>query len=151
MARVNASGIFLVRKDGKLLICHPTGHATSFWSIPKGKVEQGESFVDAAFRETWEETNLDLSASKNLRRLEPVIYTHKKKMLHPFLFLESENLEVEWNNCEIKCNSNVPSDRGNFPEMDAYKFVTLDEAKGLLHYTQVACLAEIKKLFDDHD
>ena len=148
MAKIIAAGIFLVRKDGKLLVCHPTNHKPDFWSIPKGKVEEGESFVNAAIRETFEETNIELSECKNLRRLEPVTYTHKKKMLHPFLLLERENVEYDWGAFELKCNSCVPLDRGGFPEMDEYKWVTIEEARPLLHITQVACLDEIKRLFD---
>jgi predicted NUDIX family NTP pyrophosphohydrolase len=45
----------------------------------------------------------------------------------------------------------VPEDRGGFPEMDDYKWVTLDEAAVMLHETQVACLNEIKHLFNEHN
>ena len=44
-------------------------------------------------------------------------------------------------------NSNVPEERGDFPEMDDYKWVTIDEARGLIHETQVACLDKVKQLF----
>lgn len=151
MAKVNASGIFLVRKDGKLLVCHPTNHKPDFWSIPKGKVEEGESLLAGAIRETFEETNIELSKCKNLRQLDAVTYSHKKKTLHPFLVLERENVEYDWNAFDIKCNSNVPADRGGFPEMDDYKWVSLEEAKSLLHITQVACINEIERLYNAHD
>jgi predicted NUDIX family NTP pyrophosphohydrolase len=48
-----------------------------------------------------------------------------------------------------QCNSNVPEERGGFPEMDDYKWVTLDEAATMLHETQTACLPEIKRLFNE--
>jgi 8-oxo-dGTP pyrophosphatase MutT (NUDIX family) len=146
MAKTVAAGIFLVRKDGKLLVCHPTNHDPNFWSIPKGKVEDGEHFIDAAIRETYEETNITLSFARNIRPLEPVNYKHGKKILHPFVVFEFENLGLAWKSFEIKCNSNVPEDRGGFPEMDAYKWVSLEEAKTLLHSTQVACLDVIEKM-----
>jgi len=47
----------------------------------------------------------------------------------------------------LQCNSNVPEDRGGFPEMDGYDWVTIDEARKLLHPTQVACLDKVKQLF----
>jgi len=47
---------------------------------------------------------------------------------------------------DLKCNSNVPEDRGGFPEMDDYKWVSIDEARNLLHPTQVACLDKIVEL-----
>ena len=151
MGKITAAGVFIVRKDGKLLICHPTNHAENFFSIPKGKVEKGETFVEAAFRETYEETNLDLRGNDNFYTfgLSKVTYSHKKKVLHPFLCVEVEDSTFDWGSVEIKCNSNVPKDRGGFPEMDGYRWVTLDEAKDLLHPTQVACLPKLNEIINE--
>lgn len=152
MAKTIAAGIFIVKKDGKLLICHPTNHAPDFWSIPKGKVEEGESMIDGALRETFEETNIDLAVAIDfsIHELEPVNYGHKKKILHPFLFLETMDSFINWEEQLIKCNSNVPEERGGFPEMDDYKWVTIDEARNLIHETQVACLDKVETIFNEH-
>lgn len=146
MAKVIAAGIFLVNKDNKLLVCHPTNHALDFWSIPKGKVEDGEMILNGAIRETLEETNIDLSSVVGLKQLESVTYKHKKKVIHPFLCWEPAVTGLNWFTFDIKCNSFVPLERGGFPEMDDYKWVTLDEAEKLLHETQVMCLSEIKQI-----
>lgn len=148
MAREHASGIFILRKDKKLLICHPTNHAVDFFSIPKGKVEVGETMIDAAIRETFEETNIRLKYSDDfiIYTLNSVGYRSGKKTLHPFLFKEKSNSTFDWANTEIKCNSNVPDERGGFPEMDGYQWVTLDEAKKLLHETQVNAILEIEDI-----
>jgi 8-oxo-dGTP pyrophosphatase MutT (NUDIX family) len=45
------------------------------WSLPKGKLDKGESFEDAALREVWEETGL---RCRLLQELEPVRYTDGK-------------------------------------------------------------------------
>jgi 8-oxo-dGTP pyrophosphatase MutT (NUDIX family) len=146
MAKTIAAGIFMVRKDGRVLVCHPTNHKPDFWSIPKGKVEEGEDLIDAAIRETYEESNIDLSECKGIRALEVVNYSHKKKILHPFLVLERNNSNLDWDSFDLKCNSFVPEDRGGFPEMDSWKFVSIEEARNLLHYTQVYCLNEIERI-----
>lgn len=150
MAKTIASGIFIVRKDNKLLIAHPTNHKPDFWSIPKGKVEDNETFLDAALRETYEETNLDLSDSSSFKihTLPSVNYSHKKKMIYPFLFLEKEDSSFDWDSIELKCNSNVPKERGGFPEIDDFKWVTLDEARNVLHATQVECIDKILKIIE---
>jgi len=151
MVKTIASGLFIVRKDKKLLICHPTNHPANTYSIPKGKVEDDEIFLEAAFRETYEETNFDLNGSTDftIYPLSSVNYKHKKKMLYPFLVLENKKSKFDWDSVELKCNSNVPKDRGGFPEMDGYKWVSLDEAEDLLHDTQVKCLPKIKEIISE--
>lgn len=148
MAKVIAAGIFIGRNNGKILICHPTNHEPDVWSIPKGKVEDGETLLEAALRETFEETNVYLASNDNfiVYNLPPKTYRHKKKMIHPYLFLETQDSEMDWDKQVIQCNSNVPDERGGFPEMDEYKWATIEEARELLHETQVACLDEIRDI-----
>jgi len=144
--KVTAAGIFIINKEGRLLVCHPTNHKPDFWSIPKGKVETLETPKDGAIRETFEETNIDLSVYQDkLIQLDTVLYSHKKKELVPFILFEADCDGLDLSKCDIKCNSNVPSDRGGFPEMDDFQFVSLEDAKLLLHETQVACLDKITK------
>jgi 8-oxo-dGTP pyrophosphatase MutT (NUDIX family) len=147
---VKSAGIFIVRKDGKVLICHPTNAESDEWSIPKGKVEEDETFIEAAIRETYEETNINLKKNYDfvIHMFKPVMYKHGMKTLYPFLFHEKEDSNFDWDNIEIKCNSNVPEERGGFPEMDDFMFVSLDKAKKYLHSTQVACLGKIKEIIE---
>lgn len=146
MSKVLAAGIFLVNKDNELLICHPTNHPITFWSIPKGKVEDGEEIIDAAIRETYEECNVNLTNANSLITLGIVTYTHKKKALQSYLCLETKNPKIDFDSFDLKCNSNVPEDRGGFPEMDDYMWVSFEDAKDLLHYTQVASLEKIEEI-----
>ena len=151
MAKTLAAGIFLVRKDGTLLVCHPTNHKADFWSIPKGKLDDNETALAAAIRETFEESNISLIFNeKNLIALEPVNYSHKKKMLYPFLFLESMSENLDWTQFDVKCNSNVSIERGGFPEMDDFKWIPIEEARPLLHETQAACLDKIKSFYESN-
>ena len=145
---IKSAGIFIVRKDGKLLICHPTKDETDNWSIPKGKVEDGESFIDAAIRETYEETNIDLTKHYDfaIHKFKPVMYKHGKKTLYPFLFHEKDESNFNWDDVDLKCNSNVPEHIGGYPEMDDYAFVSLDKAMDCLHDTQASCLDKIKEI-----
>jgi 8-oxo-dGTP pyrophosphatase MutT (NUDIX family) len=151
MGKTLASGLFIVKKDKKLLICHPTNRNPNKYSIPKGRVEDDEIFIEAAFRETYEETNLDLNGSTDftIYPLNSVEYKKKNKILYPFLFLENEDSKFDWDSVELKCNSNVPEKIGGFPEMDGYRWVTLDEAENLIHETQVRCLPRIKEIMGE--
>jgi ADP-ribose pyrophosphatase YjhB (NUDIX family) len=148
MSKITAAGVFLINKSNKLLICHPTQHPSNVWSIPKGKVEALETFANACIRETFEETNIDISDYKDkMIMLDSVNYSHRKKMLIPFVLFETECEYLDLSLITIQCNSNVPEERGGFPEMDEYKWVTVDDARLLLHETQVACLDKVKQLF----
>jgi 8-oxo-dGTP pyrophosphatase MutT (NUDIX family) len=149
MSKTIAAGVFLVKKNGTVLICHPTNHHADFWSIPKGKLDEGETALAAAIRECFEESNISLLFNeKNMIALEPVNYGHKKKMIYPFVALESRTENLDWDKFDVKCNSNVPLDRGGFPEMDDFKWVSFEEASSLLHETQVACLDKVKAFYE---
>lgn len=147
---VTSAGIFLVNKEGKILIGHPTNHDPNFWSIPKGKIDKGESAFEAAVRETWEESNVDVSTATIYHELDKRNYKSKKKRLKPFVILESENPELDLETVELKCNTNVPEKMGGFPEMDDFKWVTIDEARELLHESQVRCLDDVAEIYNEN-
>jgi 8-oxo-dGTP pyrophosphatase MutT (NUDIX family) len=151
MGKVTTCGVFIINKNNEVLICHPTRHPQTEWSIPKGKIEKGEDFVDAAIRETFEETNVDLTHVSSIIKLDSQLYNHKKKVLQPFLVLELKNPNIDFNSFEFKCNSNVPEERGGFPEMDDFKWVTIESARELLHYTQSNCLDKILEIMKIED
>ena len=149
MSKVKAAGLFLVNKDRKILVGHPTRHDPKFWSIPKGKIDGDETPLQAAIRETYEESNVKLFADlHDFVELGTMVYRHKKKDITFFAHFERE--KDNWNNLTIMCNSNVPEERGGFPEMDAFKWVTLEEARDILHETQVAVLDLLEEKTDDH-
>jgi 8-oxo-dGTP diphosphatase len=52
---VRAAGGVIVR-DGRVLLVHRPKYGD--WTLPKGKLEEGESWEDAALREVAEETGL---------------------------------------------------------------------------------------------
>lgn len=142
------SGIFLFNNDNKFLIEHPTYHSPKFWSIPKGMIDEGESEFDAAIRETIEETSLDITKIKYsiIKQLPDYLFKSKKKTLVSFVLRTSENLY----NFPYKCESMVTFTRGKklkkpFPEVDKFKWATIDEAYPLLHETQKRALDFIKE------
>lgn len=140
-----SAGIFLIRKDYKLFIGHPTKERPNKWSIPKGHIEEDEIPTQAAVREMYEESNINVSDWKLLHNLEPVKYKNKDKILIPYVLFETQN-NFDFNLFEPKCNSNVPIEMGGYPEMDEYRWVTLAEARNLLYQSQVKCLDKIEEI-----
>lgn len=149
---ISTCGLFIVNKENKVLICHPTHHPATFFSIPKGKKDDEDiDCLSAALRETYEETNIDLRNVPNLKiyYLGSNTYKSKKKKLYSFLVFEDEfpeNIGFNLSDIEIKCNSMVENDRP-FPENDLFIWVSISEAKGLLHESQIPSLIEIEKIY----
>jgi mutator protein MutT len=63
--QVHVAGCFVEHDEKILLIRRANGkHQNNKWSVPGGKVDKGETDVDAAIRETFEETGVRLNPKK---------------------------------------------------------------------------------------
>lgn len=134
-------GIFLIDSRDKCLIVHPTGHAKNTWSLPKGKVERGEIFLDAATRELREETGLNISEFAGfitmIRRLPSVKYTTRRKILIPFAIWLSISMQDVHLYCDVQPHHNLP-------ENDDFRWVGLHELKYFIHPTQKAVIQHVQ-------
>lgn len=149
MGIIETAGIFFINNDNCLLVGHPTNH--DFWSIPKGKLENTETSFEAAIRETWEESNVSIPLNCIKYELDTIKYKHGRKKLKPFVIFEKENTNVKSEEFKLKCNSYVELDakwNAGLPEMDDFKWVSIEEAKTILHYTQVKCLNKIIEIIE---
>ena len=109
-------GVVLVTDERELLLCHVTGQ--QHWDLPKGGIDSGETPLQAALRETREETGLVLAAEP-LLDLGRLPYTGKKD-LHLFAALAAR-----FDLAALHCDS-LYVDRHSgrrLPEMDGYRWV----------------------------
>ena len=117
-------GVVILNPQRELLLCHVTGQ--SHWDLPKGGIDSGESPLEAALRETREETGLRLAADA-LLELGRFEYTTKKN-LHLFAICLSE-----CDPAQLHCESHY-LDRHtgrSLPEMDDYGWFDLERARAL--------------------
>lgn len=138
-------GIFLFNKEGKLLIGHPTNSPDTIWSVPKGLRDKGEDDFTAAVRELYEETNITLRdiGDFSVKYLGKFKYPNRKKKISAF-YIETD---FDFSDCDIKCDSMVTHLHGkDFPEIDKFKWVTMEEAEPLLNGSQVLALNIIYEL-----
>ena len=133
-------GIFIINSDEKVLIVHPTHAKNTMWSIPKGGIEKGETELEAAYREVYEETNIDLTKySGKVIPLGKCKYKHGKKTLCGFAFEYDGKIKDK-----LKCHTYV---RGKFPEVDKHKWVSFKKAFELIHDTQQELLQKYLKKY----
>ena len=112
----------VVRRDGRIAVVHRPRYDD--WSLPKGKLDPGESFEEAALREVREETGLECELGDEL---SPTHYRDRKgrSKIVRYWLMEPVGGEFE------------PND-----EVDELRWLTPDEAAGLLTYEHDKELAE---------
>jgi 8-oxo-dGTP diphosphatase len=115
-AEVLAAGGVVVRDDGRVAVIHRPRYDD--WSLPKGKLEEGESFEDGALREVLEETGIE---GRITGELDPVTYVDRK----------GRDKLVRWYRMGLAADPApfVPND-----EVDELRWLTPAEARDLVSY-----------------
>jgi len=113
MKRVEAAG-GVVLSDGQVLLVHRPRYDD--WTLPKGKLDRGESFEEAALREVEEETGLVCRLGHELPSSEYRDNKDRPKIVRYWL-MEVDGGEFEAND-----------------EVDEVRWVSLDEAADELTY-----------------
>lgn len=68
----------LIIQDNKILLGHPTSAPYyGSYTIPKGKVEKGESYLDAALRETVEEVGIEIDLNDIINKDNPFFINYE--------------------------------------------------------------------------
>jgi 8-oxo-dGTP diphosphatase len=111
--RIEAAGGVVVR-DGRLALVHRPRYDD--WTLPKGKLDPGETFEDAALREVAEETGLLCRLGRELPEIHYEVRGRPKVVRYWLMEVEDET-------------PFVPGD-----EVDEIRWVELAEARALLTY-----------------
>jgi len=128
-------GVVILNSQREVLLCHVTGQ--NHWDLPKGGIDLGETPLQAALRETREETGLRLAAQA-LLDLGQFSYTSKKN-LHLFA-THLPRLELTALRCESHYVDRLT--RRRMPEMDGYGWFTWDRTSTLCTPKMAQVLSE---------
>jgi 8-oxo-dGTP diphosphatase len=85
--RVRAAG-GVVMRDGLVAVVHRPRYDD--WSLPKGKLDSGETFEEAALREVGEETGLRARLVRELPSVEYVVRDRPKVVRYWLMDVESD-------------------------------------------------------------
>ena len=119
--------VVVVRRGDEFLLVHERKHG-QLWYLPAGRVEPGETFVDAARRETLEETGVPVRVVGVLRvehsprgagaRLRVVFLAEPVDATPPKAVPDDESLGAEW--VRLKQLSEYPLRGEEVKELFAY-------------------------------
>lgn len=81
----------IIEKNGKILLIKESSHSSwrpNTWSLPGGKIDKNETFIEALHREMKEETGLKIKI-KGLFRIEEIIQNvnNENKLVHHYIFI----------------------------------------------------------------
>lgn len=141
-AAIITAGIYLYCLPlKKILVCHATRSPWNNWSIPKGLPDEREELYAAAMRELYEETGVELKQLPivGVHPLESRKYQKQEKILKAFLVLTDADLS----NQSFVCHSLTEQ---QYPEVDKWKWMSLEEAEKVLHEAQQKNISRIKEL-----
>jgi ADP-ribose pyrophosphatase YjhB (NUDIX family) len=94
---IESAGL-LILQDNKMLLAHPTRAPWyGTYTIPKGKVEDGESYIDAALRETKEEVGIDIDTKDIDPNYKVINYTDSKNRIYKkvMYFIAKPSIPIE--------------------------------------------------------
>jgi len=135
--KMDKSAGLVIIHENKILLAHPTGSGwKKTYSIPKGHVEDSETDIEAAIRETNEEIGLSITSSELSEEKGTIEYSDKsgkvyKKVVYFVVYLDKKpKLE----------KSNLQKD-----EIDHAKFFDEDEAKDVIFWRFKPLLKYINK------
>jgi 8-oxo-dGTP diphosphatase len=96
------AGVVIRKNDTFLLVQERKPKAYGLWSLPAGRVNEGETFENAAIREAQEETGLEVKLGRKLNIVHtvvdgPVFHAYQAHIIGGELSINQEELlDIQW-------------------------------------------------------
>lgn len=137
---------FLIESAGKFLICHSSSldgklsYTDQMWGIPKGIVEKNESVLEAAMRETLEETGVDIHKLHSSGYVKIVEDFFRYKTTKKKVYVSYANCALNITKEKRICRSMIMP--FNIPENDFFVWVDWNVAKEMVSKNQKALFSD---------
>ena len=118
-------GIVLLNKDNKVFVAKRIDNQKNFWQMPQGGVDEGESYLTAAYRELEEETSIiEVELVKELDGL--IAYELPKSLLGVIWKGRYRGQEQKWFVMRFLGKDNDINIKTKNPEFCEWKWIELD-------------------------
>lgn len=99
MTPTKTASLTILEKEGKILLIRrfATGFADGLYTLPSGKVDENESFTEAAIRETLEEVNVEIELTdlKSAHIMFERRDKEKENWIHHFFLVKKWHGEIK--------------------------------------------------------
>lgn len=138
--------IYRIKNTNKFLVCRVTGskaRGKEIWTLPKGGVDEGETFEQAAIRETFEETGISLR-SENLKFLvnSPYLAEYDKYLV---VFEYPVSIKSAVDVSQMKCSSCYTDNKSGreLPEVNKFEYIDIKDAGSYLNRRQYNIIKDL--------
>ena len=123
----NGVGIVLLNKENKIFVGKRVDNPSNFWQMPQGGVDNGENFLDAAYRELKEETGI----KKNVELIQEIEGTMTYELPDHLLGVvwkgKFKGQKQKWFLMRYEGNNSDINIKTENPEFVEWKWINLEE------------------------
>ena len=137
-------GIILLNKENKIFVAKRIDNPKNFWQMPQGGVDDGENFLEAAYRELEEETSI-----KNVKLIqeinETMIYELPDHLLGIIWKGKYKGQKQKWFLMRFLGNDNEININTNKPEFLEWKWIDLNQITELVVDFKLQVYQEVRE------
>ena len=137
-------GIILLNNDNKVFVARRIDNAKKFWQMPQGGVDEGENFLNAAYRELEEETSI--KKVELIQELEKTItYELPERLLGIIWKGKYRGQKQKWFLMRFNGEDNEINIKTKNPEFLDWKWIEIDQLTEVVVDFKLHVYKEVKE------
>ena len=144
-------GIVLINKDKNIFGGQRIDSKTNAWQMPQGGIDDGESPLNAAFRELEEETGIETQATSYIDKMDELVPYDLPVELIPKLWKGKYRGQMQqWFLLEFIQNDDFINIKTKHPEFSHWKWMTKEEMLKNIVPFKLNTYQTVFQYFDKH-